>query len=252
MSGLTVGVIGGMGPAATVQFLARLQALTPAARDEDHLRLLVDCNPHVPDRNAAARGEGPSPGPVLAAMARGLERAGAQILVMPCNTAHADASAITSACEAPFIDLIETARDETMALAPRRVGILAADGCLAAGLYQRAFAAAGVAVVLPKDAAQAQFMALLYRIKAGDTGEAVRAGMRALAAGLIEAGADVVLAGCTEIPLVLGQADVAAPLVDSLDALARRTVALALGSISVSVESPHSYSRHPGRSDPRI
>ena len=84
-----VGVIGGMGPAATVHFMGRVLALNPARSDQDHVRLIVDNNGAVPDRNAAIRGEGPSPGPVLAAMARGLQAAGARVLVMPCNTAHA-------------------------------------------------------------------------------------------------------------------------------------------------------------------
>jgi len=228
VSGRTVGVIGGMGPAATLQFLARLQALTPATSDQDHLHVLMDCNPHVPDRNAAARGEGPPPAEVLAAMARGLERSGAQLLAMPCNTAHAYASAITGASNLPFINLIETACDAAMALKPRSVGILAADGCLAAGLYQDVLARRDVAAIVCEPAAQAHFMALLYRIKAGEMGEALRADMRGVAEGLLAAGADILLAGCTEVPLALGEADVAAPLVDSLEALARRTVAVAL------------------------
>ncbi len=228
MTGRTVGVIGGMGPAATVQFLARLRALTPASRDQDHLHLLVDCNPQVPDRNAAVRGEGPSPGPTLAAMARRLETAGAQLLVMPCNAAHAFAEAITAATDLAFINLIETACEEAMRQSPRRVGILAADGALGAGLYQDAFSRRGVTPVLLEAPDQARFMELLYDIKAGRLGEDSRARMRDFAGRLIGAGADVLLAGCTEVPLVLDPADVAAPLVDSLEALARRTVAMAL------------------------
>jgi len=231
VSSLAVGVIGGMGPAATVHFMARVLALTPATRDQDHLRLLVDCNPRVPDRNEAGRGDGPSPESVLAAMAVGLERAGAQMLVMPCNTAHAGAGAITAASPLPFVNLIEAASDEALALRPRSVGLLAVDGCLRAGLYQDALARRGVPLVLCEPPAQAQFMALVYRIKAGDLGEAVRGGMRALAGELVRRGADVVIAGCTEVPLVLGPADVAAPLIDTIDALARATIAFAHGRV---------------------
>lgn len=227
MSGRVVGVIGGMGPAATIAFMARVRALTPAARDQDHPRLLVDCNPGVPDRNAAAGGIGPTPDDVLASMARGLVTAGAEILVMPCNAAHAHAAAITGACAIPFINLVETAADEVAALAPTRVGILAADGCLEAGLYQDALARRGISFIVCEPAAQAAFMALLYGVKAGDTGPVARARMAALAVGLIDRGADAVLAGCTEIPLVLAPTDIAVALVDSLEALARRTVAAA-------------------------
>ncbi len=227
MSKRTVGVIGGMGPAATVHFLARLLALTPASRDQDHLRLLVDCNPNVPDRNAAVRGEGPSPGPTLAAMARGLEAAGAELLVMPCNAAHEFAEAITSATRLPFINLIDTACAEATALGPRSVGVLAADGALAAGLYQDALVQRAIAPILLAPPEQAQFMELLYEVKAGRTDENARARMGALAEVLQSQGAEVLIAGCTEVPLVLTADDVAIPLVDSVDALARRTIAVA-------------------------
>lgn len=222
-----VGVLGGMGPAATIHFMTRVMALTPAGADQDHVRLIVDNNGAVFDRNASIRGEGASPGPVLAGMARGLERAGAEILVMPCNTAHAFAGEIRAAVALPFIDLIETARDEAMATGPARVGVLAADGCVEAGLYQAAFARRNVEALLPPPAAQARFMALLYAIKSGDLGPSTQAGMERLANELAEAGAQVVVAGCTEVPLVLGPADIAVPLIDSVDALARATIAAA-------------------------
>jgi aspartate racemase len=216
-----------MGPAATVHFMGRVLELTPAASDQDHLRLIVDNNSGVLDRNAAIAGSGPSPAPVLVAMARGLERAGAEMLVMPCNTAHAFAGAIVAASDLPFVDLIEAASDEAVAHKASRVGVLAADGCLQAGLYQHAFARRHVAPVLLEPRDQARFMALLYAIKAGGRGADVRSGMKALAEELVAAGAQALVAGCTEVPLVLGAEDVSVPLTDSLDALARATIAAA-------------------------
>jgi aspartate racemase len=230
----TVGVIGGMGPAATVHFMARVLALTPADTDQDHVRLIVDNNGAIPDRNLALRGEGPSPGPLLADMARGLERAGAQLLVMPCNTAHAYAAEVRAATTLPFIDLIEATCAEALApgagaTSPRRIGVLAADGCRRARLYPSALARRGREALTCDEGAHALFMALLYRIKAGDLGPDVRAGMRRLAEGLVSAGADVIVAGCTEVPLVLGSADLEVPLIDSIDALARATIKAAKG-----------------------
>jgi aspartate racemase len=219
-----VGVIGGMGPAATVHFMSRVLDLTPAASDQDHLHLIVDNNSGVLDRNAAVAGSGPSPAPVLAAMARGLQRAGAEILVMPCNTAHAFAGAIRAVSDLPFVDLIEAASDEAVAHRAARVGVLAADGCLQAGLYQHALTRRHVAAILLDHRAQARFMSLLYDIKAGDRGPDVRAGMKALAEELVAAGAEALVAGCTEVPLVLGPQDVPIPLTDSIDALARATI----------------------------
>ena len=229
MAGRTVGVIGGMGPAATVHFMSRVLALTPAVRDQDHVHLIVDNNGEVFDRNDALQGEGPSPGPILADMARGLERAGARFLVMPCNTAHAFVADVLAATSLPFVDLIDTTCDEAMAARPRRIGVLVADGCRRAGLYQTALDRRGAQALLLGDVDHEAFVALLYRIKAGALGAEVRSGMGRLATVLIEAGAEVLIAGCTEVPLVLGSGEVAAPLVDSIDALARATITAAKG-----------------------
>ncbi|MDE2355939.1 MAG: amino acid racemase [Alphaproteobacteria bacterium] len=222
-----VGVLGGMGPVATTVFMSRVQALTPARGDAEHLHLLVDCNPRVPGLGVAGEPGGDT-GETLAAMARGLARQGAQLLVMPCNTAHAWAGAITSAVDLPFLNLIEAVADAAMAERPARVRLLAADGCLRAGLYQTAFAARGVAVETPTPAGQGALMDLIHRIKAGDVGPTARRAMQEQAEDLIARGADAVIAGCTEVPLALSPADVAVPLIDSIEALAARTVAAAM------------------------
>ena len=220
---LIVGVLGGLGPAATVQYMSRVLALTPAKREQDHLRLIVDCNPRVPDRNDAAGGNGASPAEVLAGMARGLEQAGAQILAMPCNAAHAYAADIQAAVSIPFINLIDAVCDQAASSATT-VGVIAADACLEAGLYQEGFTRRGVDVLVGSAKEQATFMKLLYRIKSGDLRAEVRTQMRQLAENLIERGAQAIVAGCTEVPLVLGPADVPVPFADSIEILAARTV----------------------------
>lgn len=212
-----LGVLGGMGPAATLDFLAKLQAATPAARDQDHIRVLMDLNPQVPDRNV---GDGAA-GPVLAEMAVRLREAGAQVLAMPCNTAHLHAEEIKAAAALPFIDLIDVAI--AAAGQARRVGVLGTR--LALDLYRDRLTAAGREAVLPDEAAQAAFMDILYRIKSGETGPTVRALMAACAGGLERRGAEIVIAGCTEVPLVLAATDLAVPLVDGSAELARACVA---------------------------
>lgn len=226
---LAVGVIGGLGPAATLDFVAKVLAATPATRDQEHLHLLIDNDPRVPDRNRAAAGAGPSPGPALAAMARRLERAGADLLVMPCNAAHAWRAEIEAATRLPFASMIDEAVAATLRARPgaATVGVLAAAGTLDAGLYRDALAARGVMGLEPAGPQRERFMDLLYRIKAGDTGAEARAAMRELAAELVAAGAEAVVAGCSEVPLVLGPEDVTAPLVDATAALAAATVAYA-------------------------
>lgn len=225
----TIGVLGGMGPEATVDFLAKLYAADRQAREQDRLRVLVDCNPAVLDRNAAVRGEGASPGPTLAAMARGLEASGAGCLVIACNTAHAWRADVWEAVTVPLIDMIETACAEVLAALPdvRRVGLLAAEGCLEAGLYQEGLTARDLIPVTPGPGARRSFMDALYRIKAGETGAAERAALVACAREVQEQGAEAILAACTEVPLVLAPSDLPLPMIDAADALARCVVAFA-------------------------
>ncbi|MFC4640147.1 aspartate/glutamate racemase family protein [Deinococcus hohokamensis] len=227
----TVGVLGGMGPEATLDFFAKLVRQAGARSDHEHVRLLIDNNPGVPDRNAALSGRGESPGPVLAQMARGLQASGADFLVMVCNTAHAFESDILNATTIPFVSLINETRDAVLRGRPglRRIGLLATSTCLDAGLYQSAFAPSGVRTLALEGDALERFMALLYRIKAGDTGSDVRAQMRALAQELVNLGAEVLVAGCTEVPLVLDAQDVPVPLVNSTDVLVERTLQYARG-----------------------
>lgn len=220
----TIGVLGGMGPAATAEFLTRLVVAAKAARDTDHPRVLVDSNPQIPDRNAAREGRGPSPGPALAAMAQGLVAQGAEILAMPCNAAHGWADDVRAATSATFVDLITAAVAEALKTNPRRIGLLAIGATLDAGLYQRALEPHGVTVIEP---VRAVFQPLVNAIKAGDTGPAIRAAMAAEAARLVGEGADAIIAACTEVPLVLSAADVTVPFTDATAALVDATLAAA-------------------------
>jgi aspartate racemase len=220
---LTLGVLGGMGPAATLDFLAKLQAYTPAKSDQDHIRVLVDINPQVPDRNPPGGGAGP----VLAEMAGALRGAGAEILAMPCNTAHAHASLIQRASGLPLIDLIEAGAGAAAASGARRAGVIGTKGALR--LYREYLAAHAMGLVALSPEGDAKFMELLYRIKGGDIGPEVRAGMKALADELIADGAEAVIAGCTEAPLALSRKDLKVEFIDPADQLARRCVAVCLG-----------------------
>lgn len=217
----TLGVLGGMGPAATVAFLARVQTLTPAKGDEDHIRVLADINPQVPNRHSQPE----AAGRVLGEMAARLREAGAEVLAMPCNTAHVHAGAIRAA-GLPFIDMVaETAR-AAKADGARRIGVLATPGGEA--LYAEALAAEGGEMVRLSEADRARFMAVVFGVKAGDVGAEQRAAMRGLAAALVAAGAEGVIGGCTEVPLLLDAGDVAVALTDSAEVLARVCVAACL------------------------
>lgn len=212
-----LGVLGGMGPAATVAFLERVQALTPAQGDQDHIRILADINPQVPDRNrqpdAAEK--------TLGQMAMRLRDAGAQVLCMPCNTAHAQAAGIKKV-GLPFVDMIAETTEAAAAGGAKKIGVLATPGGEA--LYARALQGKGVKIVRLSGAAREGFMACVYAVKRGDLGEGPRTEMRRLAAMLVAAGAETVIAGCTEVPLLLGAGDVTVPLVDSAEVLAQACV----------------------------
>lgn len=216
--GRVLGVLGGMGPAATTAFMARVQALTPATRDEDHLHMLVDLNPHVPNRHT----EPEAAGRMLGEMAARLRDMGAEALAMPCNTAHAHAGTIGAASGLHFIDMIAETADAAAAGGARRIGVLATPGGEA--LYAEALAKRGQETVRLEGADRDAVMAAIFAVKAGDVGSGPRGEMRRLAGALVAAGAEAVIAGCTEVPLLIGAGDVAVPLVDSAEVLAAACV----------------------------
>ncbi len=234
----TVGVLGGLGPEATLDFFAKVLQKTPAKADQEHLHLLINNNPKVPNRNEAVAGLGPSPGPILAEMAKALKQAGADFLVMVCNAAHAFQAEIEAAVDIPFVSIISETRDATLRQLPgvKTVGVLASSGCLNTGLYQNAFAKKGISTIIPTGRARDEFMELLYRIKAGDKGTELRLSMRALAMQLIQQGAEAIIAGCTEVPLVLFDEDLPCPLINSTDVLVESTIAYAQGRRKIESE----------------
>jgi aspartate racemase len=224
---LTAGVLGGLGPQATVDFMAKLIAATNARCDQDHIPLLINHNPKIPDRHQALSGAAPSVGPELAAMAQRLEGAGADFLVMICNTAHAYSDDIRAAVNIPFISIIDVVMDAVATRPATSVGIMAAQGCLQAQLYQQALTQRNYEPIVWSDSELATFMQLVYRIKAGERDADITTAMEKLAASLAFAGADVLISGCTEIPLFLNADNSPLPILSSTDLLVERTIALA-------------------------
>ena len=220
---LVLGVLGGMGPAATLEFLTRVQAYTPTQKEQDHIRVIADINPKTPDRNVP----GSNPGLVLAEMAGALQGAGAQVLAMPCNTAHANADVIQRASGLPLIDMIGLGAEAAKRSGAMRAGVLGTKGALK--LYREYLAARAMGLVSLPPEQQDAFMVTLYRIKAGDLGNDVKREMRGYAEALRALGAEVLIAGCTEVPLVLSKGDTKLDLIDPGDLLAHRAVAVCMG-----------------------
>ena len=228
---LVPGIMGGMGPEATLDFMTKVLQRTNAQADQDHLRLLIDHNPKVPNRHASIEGSGEDVTPYLLEMAANLERSGADFVVMVCNTAHAYQGAIADSLSIPFVSIIDEVVDELNENTNGKpaVGVMAAQGCLNAQLYQNALRDSGYPVKVWDQQHLEQFMELVYRIKAGDTGKQLTVTMKHLANTLIDQGAEVLLVGCTEIPLVLDSNKLSAPSFSSTDVLVSRVIDYALG-----------------------
>jgi aspartate racemase len=224
-----VGIIGGMGPEATLDLIRRVLAKTPAQDDQDHIHLIVESNPKIPSRIAhLIEGTGDDPTPELIRIAVNLQRAGAQALAIPCNTAHAYAHSIRRAVSIPLLDMVQLTVDQ-IASSRRvaRVGLLASSAVLATELYAKAFADHGIAVVHP--ARQDEVMSLIKAVKSGETGLEIQASLARTAHDLANH-ADVLLIGCSELSVIA--AGITAPFVDSLDVQAQAIVDFATSSSS--------------------
>lgn len=224
-----IGILGGMGPLATLDFMHKVLAATPARRDQDHLPLLVSSIPQIPDRTAAFLGEGESPLPALVASGRRLADAGARLLVMPCNTAHLWFEPLRAAVGLPMLHLVDAALDEARRLTPpdAPIGLLATRATLESGLYVPR-AGTGVRWELPDAHALAAWvMPGIQAVKAGELDRGRELLGRA-AHALAQRGARTLVLGCTEIPLVLDAGTAGLPVIDATAALARATVAWAL------------------------
>ncbi|WP_222611820.1 aspartate/glutamate racemase family protein [Shimia ponticola] len=224
----TIGVLGGMGPEATIALMARVVAAVDASDDADHIPLIVDQNTQVPSRiKALIEGTGESPGPVLGEMAARLEAAGAEALVMACNTAHHYADAITSRAGIPFLNIVDLSVRAAVARSDGAIGVLASPAVAQVGLYDDVVQAAGREILHPDgDAA----LAVIKAVKAeGPTADAARA-LEAVAQGLAEKGAATQIVACTEYSLLLEQIYVPdVTLIDAMDVLVDEIVAFAKG-----------------------
>jgi len=213
-----VGIIGGMGPAATVDLMSRLVERTPATDDVDHLHVIVESNPQIPSRIAhLIEGTGEDPTPELVRIARNLEQAGATLLAMPCNTAHFYAPAIQAAVQVPLLNMVDlTAKRLAMEFPAATVGLLSSTAVHRTGVYHQALATAGLSLLLPAD--QEEVMDLIRQVKRGDTGEMVRSRFRVIALALRER-CDVLLVACTELSVIADALQGAGALVDSQEVL---------------------------------
>jgi aspartate racemase len=225
-----VGIIGGMGPEATVDLMARIIKVTPAVDDVDHIRMIVDNNPKVPSRiKALIDGNGESPIPCLQDMARRLESWGADFLAMPCNTAHHYHLDIQKAVTIKVLHMIDLAVEAVIEQYPdlKRAGLLASTAVIRLKLFEGPFDAKNVVVQTPADRYQMGIMHAIKKIKASDYGSGVVAAIQMAADDLVDKGAEVLLVACTEISIISNQIASTVRIFDSAQILAESIVGVA-------------------------
>ncbi|BAD84693.1 aspartate racemase [Thermococcus kodakarensis KOD1] len=224
-----IGILGGMGPLATADLFRRIVERTPARRDQDHPRIIIYNNPKIPDRTAFILGNGPDPRPELIASAKKLESWGADFIIMPCNTAHFFAETIQRAINIPLVSMIEETAKKIESMGLRKVGLLATDGTIKGMVYHRALLKRGIHIAVPNKKDQGLVMKAIYEgVKAGN----LELGRELLlkVAKKLERRSEGIIAGCTEVSVVLKSEDLNVPLIDPMDVIAERAVKLALGA----------------------
>lgn len=232
-----IGIIGGMGPLATVDLMQKIIVSTNAVSDQEHIHILVDNNPQIPDRTAAILGQGPSPVFEMVRSGLNLEQMGADVLVMACNTAHYFLPQIQPFFHIPVLNMIEETAKRCRAKGIGCVGLLATRGTYQAGTYAAAFEKYGIKLLQPDDAAKAVIQAMIYDgVKAGDAAYDTTAFRQVLQA-LRQAGAEAFVLGCTEIPVAVQMYNVVENYIDATQVLAECAVAYA-GALPVKEPVP--------------
>ncbi|UOD35196.1 aspartate/glutamate racemase family protein [Deferribacteraceae bacterium V6Fe1] len=199
-----LGIIGGMGPEATSDLFLKIIKNTPAKKDQEHIPIVIDNFPQIPDRTAFLRGVGESPLPYLLESVRRLEKCNVDYLCMPCNTAHYFLDELKKATEIPFVSIVESTLESLVKAnkSYKKIGLMATDGTFIGRIYHRVFEKEGVNIVNFKASIQQMVMESIYTLKCGNKEEAVKIFRKAFSM-IIDEEYDCLIAGCTEIPILL-------------------------------------------------
>lgn len=234
-----IGMIGGLGPAATVDLYDKIVKASPAATDQEHFKLVVDQNPQIPDRTLAILHDGVDPTLAMYVCARRLEAMDCDCVIVPCNTAHNFVPYIERNLSVPFVSLIKTTIEEIKSKLgdKARIGLLATTGTIESGIYAREAKAAGLEIFAPDEAHKADVMDAIYGktgVKAGFTTGRCHDELVGAAEYLVKNhDCNCLILGCTELPLILHESDdfpcagKSVIVTDPTSALARRVVSIA-------------------------
>lgn len=196
----TIGIIGGMGPLATVHLYERIVFRTKASKDQEHIHVLIDSNTNIPDRTKAIIGQGLDPTVELIKSAKKLENIGADFLIMPCNTAHYFIDEVSKEISIPFINML----DETVKYTYNKygkdtvVGILATEGTIKSKIYEDYYSKVGIKTVIPRKN-QDRIMKFIYDVIKRGNFELGTDIFFEVVKELKELGANAFLLGCTEL-----------------------------------------------------
>ena len=220
----TIGIIGGMGPLATSDLFRKIVEVTDAKSDQEHVRVCIDNNTEIPDRTAAILSGGEDPVPEMAKSAVRLEGMGADVLIMPCNTAHYFYDRLTSFVDTPFLNMIEETAGEMRRRGIKRAGLLATDGTCRSGVYKHVFDAVGIELCMPSPNRQKSVMDVIYKgVKAGNLSIDLT-GFYETMEELFAAGAETLVLGCTELPVAFDLFHIERPKIDPTLVLAKAAV----------------------------
>lgn len=221
-----VGIIGGMGPAATALLFQKIIDYTDAKTDAEHIHILIDNRPSIPDRTVAILNGDDTPVKKICESGKQLQEMGAELIAIPCNTSHYFYSNIQSELKIPIINMLEETAKECRNLGFTSVGVLATTGTKNTGIYEKALKNQGIETVYPDEQSQKILMSIIYDyIKAGKSVsyEFYKEQLECMK----NKGAQAFVLGCTELPMAFSDGDLGIKFIDSLDILAKRTVEMA-------------------------
>ncbi len=213
----SIGIIGGMGPAATVDLFKKIVENTVADNDAEHVRVYVDCHPTIPDRTKAILGNGESPVPYLVESAEKLASIGADFLIMPCNTSHYFYEELCARSPLPVMNMISETAAYLHAQGVSKVGLLATDGTVKSKIYQKELSAHGIETVCPSAEGQCEVMRLIYDGVKADASQFSTEQICGVVKELFAQGAQVLVLGCSELPLGFERYGI--PLENTVDAV---------------------------------
>lgn len=220
----TIGIIGGMGPLATCDLYQKIIEVTKAHSDQEHIRVCIDGNTEIPDRTEAILHGGKDPLPEMVRSAVRLESMGADVLIMPCNTAHYFYKEILPFVRIPFLNMLEETADAAAKMGIKKVGLLATDGTIKSEVYKEAFQKNGISLEIPTQEEQKFVMELIYDgIKAGNDKLDTRK-FEQVMNNLLSRGAQILILGCTELPVAFKKWKFSQPALDPTLVLASRVV----------------------------